>query len=48
MIGGMAGGMIPVVGQLPEAGGMLDQSAWLLEAFDILSATETRLAPASG
>jgi hypothetical protein len=36
MIGGMAAGLIPVTGHLPEAGGLLDQGAWLLDAFAIL------------
>lgn len=30
--GGMAG-----PGPLPEAGGLLDQSAWLMAAFDVMS-----------
>jgi hypothetical protein len=45
---GMAAGVIPIVGHLPEAGGTLDQSAWLLEAFSILNDTEQKLAPPTG
>jgi hypothetical protein len=45
MIGGMAAGIVPVAGHLPEAGGTLDQGAWLVAAFDILSAAEAKLTP---
>lgn len=45
---GMAGGMIPVSGLLPEAGGTLDQGAWVMEAFGLLSAYEQKLAPPVG
>lgn len=40
MIGGMAAGFIPAPQVLPEAGGVLDQSAWLLDAFSILDAAD--------
>lgn len=29
-------------GPLPEAGGMLDQSAWLMDAFQILASIKSR------
>lgn len=44
----MAAGAIPIVGHLPEPGGVLDQSAWLLEAFSILNTVEAKLAPPVG
>jgi len=47
-IGGMAAGVWPVVGHLPEAGGTLDQGAWLMTAFDLLSGFEARLQPPTG
>jgi len=47
-IGGMAAGLMPVTGHLPEAGGSLDQGAWLMEAFGILNAAEAKLAPPLG
>lgn len=39
----MAGGYLPVSGQLPEPGGILDQGAWLMTAFDILSEAAARV-----
>ena len=45
---GMAAGFIPITGHLPESGGTLDQSVWLLEAFAILNDTEQKLAPPVG
>ena len=48
MIGGMAGGVIPVAGHLPEPGGVLDQGAWLMDAFDLLEAAEARIRPPTG
>jgi hypothetical protein len=39
-IGGMAAGYLPVSGPLPEAGGALDQGAWLMAAFDILTVAD--------
>jgi hypothetical protein len=45
IIMGMAGGIMPVTGLLPEAGGTLDQSAWLMDAFDILDAAYLELKP---
>lgn len=41
----MAGGFVPTTGLLPEPGGTLDQGAWLIAAFDILSDAAARLAP---
>lgn len=32
----MAAGLIPVSGHLPQLGGVIDQGAWLLDAFDII------------
>jgi len=40
------GGMAP--GHLPEAGGTLDQGAWLLEAFSIMTAAERELEKGNG
>lgn len=48
VIGGMAGGMIPVAGHLPKPGGMLDQGAWLLVASDIFPAADAKLALSQG
>lgn len=31
------------IGALPEAGGLLDQPAWLLDAFDVLSSFAAKL-----
>jgi hypothetical protein len=45
---GMAAGILPIVGHLPEPGGMLDQGAWLMEAFVILNNVESKLAPPVG
>ena len=45
---GMAAGVIPVVGHLPEEGGTLDQSAWLMEAFALLNDYEQKFAPPTG
>jgi len=45
---GMAAGYLPIVGHLPEDGGVLDQSVWLLEAFAILNSVESKLAPPTG
>lgn len=45
LIKGMAAGAIPVVGHLPETGGLLDQSAWLMSAFDVLDAAYYDLKP---
>lgn len=45
---GMAAGFIPIVGHLPEAGGVMDQSVWLMEAFNILTDVEHKLAPPTG
>ncbi|CAO3453860.1 hypothetical protein [Azospirillum argentinense] len=42
-IGGMAAGVFPVAGHLPEAGGYGDQAAILLDAFEIMSAAEAEL-----
>jgi hypothetical protein len=33
---GYAAGMIPAVNILPQAGGLFDQSAWLMGCFDML------------
>lgn len=42
-IGGMAAGIIPAAGHLPEAGGYGDQAAIMLDAFEIMSAAEAEL-----
>jgi len=47
-IGGMAAGVMPVVGHLPEAGGTLDQGAWLMTAFELLGGFEAKLQPPMG
>lgn len=44
----MAAGIIPIVGHLPEAGGLLDQGAWLMDAFSLLSDYEAQFAPPTG
>ncbi|NUB24308.1 hypothetical protein [Azospirillum brasilense] len=46
-IGGMAAGVIPVAGHLPEAGGYGDQAAIMLDAFEIMSAAEAEMADES-
>lgn len=42
-IAGMAGGIIPAAGFLPDAGGAGDQAAIMLEAFGVMSAAEAEL-----
>jgi hypothetical protein len=44
----MAAGVIPTIGHLPEAGGTLDQGAWLMDAFALLNDYEAQLAPPTG
>jgi hypothetical protein len=39
-IGGMAGGVIPVAGHLPDAGGAGDQAAAMMDAFRLMTAAE--------
>jgi hypothetical protein len=39
---GYAGGVIPAPQILPQAGGVLDQSAWLMQVFDILDSLRLR------
>lgn len=43
VIGGMAAGMLPVVGHLPEAGGTGDQAAAMLDAFAVMTGAENEL-----
>lgn len=45
---GMAAGIIPIVGHLPEAGGTLDQASWVMEAFGLLNSYEMKFAPPPG
>jgi len=45
---GMAAGVFPVIGHLPEGGGLLDQSSWLMDAFSILNNVDAKLAPPVG
>lgn len=40
-IAGMAAGYLPVVGHLPESGGVGEQAAIMLDAFDIMTQAET-------
>lgn len=47
-IGGMAAGVIPVTGHLPEAGGSGEQAAIMIEAFGIMDAAEAQLLAESG
>ncbi len=42
-IDGMASGVIPVPGHLPESGGYGEQAAVMMEAFAIMSAAEAEL-----
>ncbi|MBP2297951.1 hypothetical protein [Azospirillum picis] len=42
-IGGMAQGVVPVTGHLPEAGGVGDQAAIMMDAFAIMSQAEAEL-----
>lgn len=42
-IGGMAAGLLPVTGHLPQTGGYGDQPAIMLDAFDVMSAYESEL-----
>ncbi|AWJ86320.1 hypothetical protein TSH58p_22660 (plasmid) [Azospirillum sp. TSH58] len=42
-IGGMAAGVVPVAGHLPEAGGYGDQAAIMLDAFEVMSRAEAEL-----
>lgn len=42
-IGGMAAGIVPVAGHLPEAGGAGDQAAIMLDAFAIMDRAEAEL-----
>ncbi|PWC86048.1 hypothetical protein TSH100_13820 [Azospirillum sp. TSH100] len=42
-IGGMAAGVVPVVGHLPDAGGTGDQAAIMMDAFAIMSDAEAEL-----
>lgn len=42
-IGGMAAGIIPATGHLPESGGYGDQAAIMLDAFEIMSGAEAEL-----
>lgn len=44
----MAAGAIPSPGHLPGPGGVGDQSAWLLDAFDVISAAFHELRPPEG
>ena len=46
-IGGMAAGVVPVMGHLPEAGGYGEQAAIMLDAFEIMSRAEAELADES-
>jgi hypothetical protein len=45
---GMAAGVVPIVGHLPETGGTLDQCAWLMDAFSILNEVDAKMAPPVG
>lgn len=47
-IAGMAAGILPVVGHLPEAGGVGDQAAIMIDAFEIMSAAQQRLEAGKG
>lgn len=42
-IGGMAAGVVPVAGHLPESGGYGEQAAVMLDAFDAMTAAEAEL-----
>lgn len=42
-IGGMAAGILPIVGHLPESGGVGEQAAVMLDAFEIMTAAEADL-----
>lgn len=42
-IGGMAAGLLPVQGHLPETGGYGDQAAIMLDAFAVMSAAAAEL-----
>lgn len=42
-IGGMAAGVVPVAGHLPEAGGAGDQAAIMMDAFAIMTDAEAEL-----
>lgn len=42
-ISGMAAGLVPVVGHLPESGGAGEQAAIMLDAFDVMSAMQAEL-----
>lgn len=51
----VAPGMPPVMlplpsppGPLPESGGLLDQGTWLMDIFDVMSATDAQLAKHRG
>ncbi len=41
IIRGMAAGYVPAAPVMPEAGGALDQGAWLHHAMDVLDTAET-------
>lgn len=43
MIRGMAGGVLPVPGHLPEGGGFGEQAAIMIDAFTIMDAAEAEL-----
>ena len=47
-IAGMAAGLIPVTGHLPEAGGVGDQAAIMIDAFEIMTAAQQRLDASRG
>ncbi|MGQ9367697.1 hypothetical protein [Azospirillum sp. ST 5-10] len=42
-VGGMASGIVPVTGHLPEAGGWGDQAAVMMDAFAIMDAADADL-----
>ncbi|MBK3734948.1 hypothetical protein GAY29_17935 [Azospirillum brasilense] len=42
-IGGMAAGVVPVTGHLPEAGGYGEQAAIMLDAFEVMIRAEAKL-----
>lgn len=42
-IGGMAAGLVPVQGHLPESGGYGEQAAIMLDAFAVMSAAQAEL-----
>ncbi|MEA1674101.1 hypothetical protein [Nitrospirillum sp. BR 11163] len=42
-ITGMAAGLIPVIGHLPERGGAAEQAAVMLDAFDVMDAAAAEI-----